>query len=153
MEDNENMQVLDVQMRSGKDGYIGIMVGNFSRMAFIIASEKMQPANMYYMANLIISMIPGQDIRQELIQTFKNKIKEIKEEKLKEGYPENVAKDISISAASVFMVGEATDFLNLHLGITKEARVEIDLAPAIEEYLQKIKNLENEIKILKEGKK
>ncbi len=159
MENSENLQVLDVQMRSGKDSYIGILVGHISRMAYIIASDKLEPAKTYYMANLIISMVPGKDRRMELTQRLKEKINEIKEEKIKEKYPENIAKDIALTAASIYIVGDATDFLNLHLGITKEARVEIDLSPDIAESLQKIEEqkeqilkLESEIKILKGNK-
>ena len=156
---NENLQVLDVQMRSGKDSYIGILVGHISRMAYIIASDKLEPAKTYYMANLIISMVPGKDRRKELIEKLKEKVEEIRKEKIEEGYPTTTAKDIALTAASIYIVGDATDFLNLHLGITKEARVEIDLSPDIAESLRKIEEqkeyitkLETEIKSLKAGK-
>lgn len=155
---NENLQVLDVQMRSGKESYIGILVGHISRMAYIIASDKLEPAKTYYMANLIIAMVPGQDRRKELIKKLKEKIDEVREEKIKDGYQIETAKDIAITAASIYIVGDATDFLNLHLGITKEARVEIDLFPDIAESLKKIEEqkeyivkLEKEIKDLKGG--
>lgn len=157
--DNENLQVLDVQMRAGKDSYIGILVGHISRMAFIIASDKLEPAKIYYMANLIIAMVPGKDRRKELQKRLKDKIDEVKQEKIKEGYSEVAAKEIALTSASVYIVGDATDFLNLHLGITKEARVEIDLMPDVVEFLNKIEEqkeiiskLENEVKILKEVK-
>lgn len=160
MEDNENLQVLDVQMKSGKDAYISILVGHFSRMAFIIASEKMQPDQLFLMANLIINMIPGIETRQELLQKMKNKMAEIKAEKIKEGYSENVAKSISISTASVFAVGECTDFLSAFLGIIKNSRIEIDLSDKEEEFLEiiekqkkEILKLEEEIKTLKFGEK
>lgn len=117
----ENQQVLDISMRESKDGYIGMIMGHFSRMAFIVASggdSSNKHADLYYMTNLIISMIPNLDRQKEIRTKLKLRIEELK----KEGKSEPA----SIANASVEIVGECVIYLDESLGVNKENRISID---------------------------
>ena len=117
----ENQQILDISMRESKDGYIGMIMGHFSRMAYIVASggdQTNKHADLYYMTNLIISMIPNLDRQRDIRIKLKTRIDELK----KEGKSESAA----IANASVEIVGECVIFLDESLGVNKENRISID---------------------------
>lgn len=121
MEENQNQQVLDFPVRESKDGYISMLMGHFSRMAYIITTSS-DPINkhvdLYYMANLIISMLTSIERQNEIRANLKKRIEELKQE----GKDENAA----ISNASVEIVGQCVIFLDESLGVNKSNRVSID---------------------------
>ncbi len=118
---DDNQQILDISMRESKDGYIGMIMSHFSRMAYIVASggdNTNKHADLYYMTNLIISMIPNLDRQREIRNKLKVRIEELK----KEGKSDSAA----ISNASVELVGECVIFLDESLGVNKQNRISID---------------------------
>jgi hypothetical protein len=117
----DNNQVLDISMRESKDGYIGMIMGHFSRMASIVASggdSTNKHADLYYMTNLIISMIPKLEKQKDIRNKLKLRIEELK----KEGKSESAA----ISNASVELIGDCVIYLDESLGVNKENRISID---------------------------
>ena len=117
----DNQQVLDISMRESKDGYIGMIMGHFSRMASIVASggdSTNKHADLYYMTNLIISMIPKLEKQKDIRNKLKLRIDELK----KEGKSESAA----ISNASVELIGDCVIYLDESLGVNKENRISID---------------------------
>jgi hypothetical protein len=108
-------------MRESKDGYIGMIMGHFSRMASIVASggdSTNKHADLYYMTNLIISMIPKLEKQKDIRNKLKLRIEELK----KEGKSESAA----ISNASVELIGDCVIYLDESLGVNKENRISID---------------------------
>jgi len=90
-------------------------------MAFIVASggdTTNKHADLYYMTNLIISMIPNLDRQKDIRLKLKQRIEELK----KEGKSDSA----SIANASVEIVGECVIYLDESLGVNKENRISID---------------------------
>lgn len=115
----DNPQIMEISMRESKDGYIGMIMSHFSRMAFIVANQSdNKHADLYYMANLIISMIPDIDRQKKIRAKLKSRIEDYKTE----GKSEQAA----ISNASVEVVGQAVIFLDESLGVNKANRISID---------------------------
>lgn len=119
---NDTQQIIDIQMREGKDGYISLIMGHFSRMAYIVASggdQTNKPADLYYMSNLIISMIPDLERQKVIRKKLKDRIEELKlSEKKSEG--------AAISTAAIEIVGDITYFMDEHLGVSKANRIAFD---------------------------
>lgn len=124
--ENSGGITLDIPQREGKEGYIGMYFSLFLRMGEIIASSNFKDTTIRIeiLTRFLISLIPNESIRAETSKKLKEKI----EVRIKESKEEN--KDLTEEEignirllACIEVIGEVSDFIDKHIGVSRENRV------------------------------
>lgn len=121
----------DVRAKEGTEGYIGLLFAHLNKMSNNLSNPELanNSANMELLTELIISHIPEPEKRKELKLLLKNRFIELKKEReIDTGKPitDDYVKYLRVKSA-ISVVGECFDWINLHIGITKNARIQFDL--------------------------
>lgn len=121
----------DIRAKEGTEGYIGLLFAHLNKMSNNLSNPELanNSANMELLTELIISHIPEPEKRKELKQLLKDRFAELKKERETEtgkSITDDYTKYIRVKSA-ISVVGECFDWINLHIGITKNARLQFDL--------------------------
>lgn len=152
--DDDVLYTSDKRQAEGTEGYIGLLFSHLNRLSGMISNPELGKmsgnANLYI--QMLISHVPDKEKRLEFRQNFKIRTIELKEEALKEqieraneqilqiketDQKERILKEAKKlkeekityleMVSAMELLGDIFDFINLHIGITKQARISFDL--------------------------
>lgn len=122
----EHTITLDVPQREGKEGYIGTIFGLYLRLGGIMSDPGFRETDirLYYMAKLLINLIPGKKNRAEIKERMKKEIetalKDVKDNETRMRLKNEICLDY---------IGEVHDFMDKHLGVSAENRIGFVVRP------------------------
>jgi hypothetical protein len=126
-EQGQDVYTFDVPQREGKEGYIGMHFGLMLKMGSLMAEANRQATDnrIEYMAQFMISLIPGRKNRKIIRDGLQAEIKKRLEEEAKKSGTDLTNDQIGTirNLTSVEYVGEVMDFLDKHVGVDKENRI------------------------------
>lgn len=119
---------LDIPQREGKEGFVGMFFSTWLNMQAVLKSPEFsrEPMRIYYMSQIMISMIPGEANREKIRNDLKKNLEEAREAYRKETntnvIPENQSIHILIEA-TMKTLGSVSDFIDKHVGVSVENKV------------------------------
>lgn len=117
--------------KEGSEGFIGLLFGHLARMSATLGNPELGniSGNVYLIANLIISHIPEPEMRVELRQKLKDRRNELiseEEKRTQKPLTDPQRRYFEILAATE-IVGYVMDWINLHVAITKDSKLALDM--------------------------
>ena len=127
----DKLYTLDIPQRDGSVGYVGTFFTLYLKLATILQSPEFskEPIRVYYMSKFIISLIPGEDKRNEIKKLLKETKITIEEEYRKDrGYSATSVlsqqeKDHILIISTIDSLGGVSDFIDKHIGLSKKNKV------------------------------
>lgn len=116
MAGNDNQSLfIDMPMREGKEGYIGMLYNIQIKFAAILASDSFAKTDMrpLYLTHFLISMIPDEKIRGELRKNLNSDI----EQKINNVVSNEDRVRIQ-NLVCIEHVGKVMEFIDQHVGIS-----------------------------------
>ena len=120
----ETIYHLDTPMREGKEGFIGMLFGQFLKGATLLTSDgfSITDTRIEIYTHFLISMVPGEKKREAIREAM---VKEV-EEKL-ELAKKNRASNEELGRIRLLTcikhIGKVTDYTDLHVGVSIENRL------------------------------
>lgn len=123
----EDVYTFDVPQREGKEGFIAMHFGLMFKMGALMveANRSATDTRIENMAQFMISMIPGKKNRAEIRDALKIEIDKRIAEAQKSGELTNDQIGTIRNQTCIEYVGNVMDFLDKHIGVTKENRIGI----------------------------
>lgn len=121
-----NIYTSDQRFAESKDGFVGLMFSNISRVIQILSNPELGniSTNVYLIGQTMISQIPDSEVRKNLRKNLKLRIEELKKEK-GENISEESKRYINVLATTE-IIGDIMDNVDLYCGIVKENRISFD---------------------------
>jgi hypothetical protein len=121
-----NIYNSDQKFAESKDGFVGLMFSNISRVIQILSNPELGniSTNVYLIGQTMISQIPDSEVRKELRKKLKDRIEELKKER-GENISEETKRYVNVLATTE-IIGDIMDNVDLYCGIVKENRISFD---------------------------
>lgn len=123
----ETVYTFDIPQREGKEGYIGMQFGLLLKMGSLMVEANRQATDnrIEYMAQFMISLIPGRKNRKTIRDGLKTEIQKRLDEEQKKLGEELTNDQIGTirNQIAIEYVGEVMDFIDKHVGVDKENRI------------------------------
>jgi len=127
----DKLYTLDIPQRDGSVGYIGTFFTLYLKLATVLQSPEFskEPIRVYYMSKFIISLIPGEEKREEIKKLLKTTKATTEEEYRKDrGYTathqlSQQEKDHILITSTIDSLGCVSDFIDKHIGLSKKNKV------------------------------
>ncbi len=127
LEDGSKLFTLDIPQREGKEGYIGTHFSLFLRIGGVLGDAHFSATDLRieYMTHFLISLIPGRKNRADIRDRLRKDIdKNLTEEKKTIG--ENLTNEQIGRVRNMTCIeymGEVMDFVDKHVGVSKENKI------------------------------
>jgi len=124
----EKHETLDLPLREGVPGYIGVFLASWLNIQAVLKSAEFshQPMRVYYMVEAIISQIPDEKNRKTIRDGIDTLFIELMNKYKKDNQNDNLndkEKDHLLILASLRTLGQTTDWVVKHVGIGYKNRI------------------------------